>query len=58
MHWSYQVKSVERERKLKEAIRQRLGPVCEDFTAEQFEELVEKVAKNQLKSDYGYQHLA
>ena len=43
---------LERERKLKEEIRQRLKGVCSNLSQTEFEELIDKIAANQLKGEY------
>jgi hypothetical protein len=42
----------ERELKLKEEIRHRLAEVCSNLGPAEFEELIDKIADNQLKGEY------
>jgi hypothetical protein len=42
----------EREVKLKEEIRHRLGELCSNLSPAEFEELIDQIAANQLKGEY------
>ncbi|MGE5082124.1 MAG: hypothetical protein ACM3ND_04380 [Acidobacteriota bacterium] len=43
---------LERELKLKEEIRRRLSSICSNLSPRDFDELIEKIAANQLKGEY------
>ena len=43
---------IERELKLKEEIRHRLEAICSNLSPDEFQELIDKIAGNQLKSEY------
>ena len=42
----------ERELKLKKEIRDRLKDVCSNLSPAEFQELIDKIASNQLKGEY------
>jgi hypothetical protein len=41
----------EREQRLKDDIRRRLASICSNLTPREFDELIEKIATNQLKGE-------
>ena len=48
----------ERELKLKDEIRQRLAVICSNLSPREFDELIDKIAENQLKGEYRPYRLA
>ncbi len=42
----------ERELKLKDEIRHRLESICDNLTPREFDKLIEKIARNQLRGEY------
>lgn len=49
---------LERELKLKEEIRHRFASICSNLSPREFDELIEKIAANQLKGEYRPFHAA
>lgn len=43
---------LERELKLKDEIRRRLESICGNLTPLEFDKLIDKIARNQLKGEY------
>ena len=43
---------LERELTLKDEIRQRLKSICSNLSQREFDELIDQIARNQLKTEY------
>ena len=51
INWSTVGDRKEREQKLRDDIKRRLASVCSNLTPREFDELVDKIAANQLKGE-------